>query len=195
MSEKKRITIMLCILGALALGNYFVHFSGKNLSGRSLFGNSDDLSFSPRHEQIAEQLGRTPSLSFSTTKTKQTTNAQKGRNPFVFGIDKRQEEARQQRMEDMRKAREENEILTQQAKEEHQEAEKVRFEGKIIGVITDSVQRTKQISVSMDKYIHVLRVGDHLLERFRLDAIEEEHALFTHLESGDEVEVKIDTIR
>ncbi len=109
MSEKKRMMALVLILVVLVGANWALRWSGRGAEGGAFWAEmSGELpAVSPRLQKTLELLQQTPSLSFQDGKRPAATTERgpNQRNPFIFGIDRRLEQERRERMAALEQAR------------------------------------------------------------------------------------------
>ena len=199
MSEKKRTLLLLAVLGLLFIANVVTRLGDEGFDATAFFNQNMDGSLSPRQERLLAELEKTPQLTFRNQADRAPIDATKGRNPFIFGVDRRQEEQRRQQMEQLKQAREEAVREAQQKAVEVVEPEPaVRFSGRYIGMMspsfrpTDGAKPNIMVSIFYEDQIHIMREGDELAG-FQLLSIEPERLQLRHRPSGEQLEVAIET--
>jgi len=190
MNDKKRMGILLGVLVLLAVVNIANWMGDEGFEGPGFFADNPELDFSPKFARTVEELDRIPLLNFGADRTWEPVNVTGQRNPFIFGLDRRQEEVRRQRMEDLEKQRE---AMTADLPEPVPVEVKPQFNGRVVGVMTDSRDGASMVSFSYNQEIHIIKEGQILAEKYRLVAVEDERILLLALETGEEIEIQVQT--
>ena len=189
MNEQKRMLLLLGLVAVLIIANLFVYMGEDNFDA-GMFGVDAELDVAPAIAKAVSDLEKLPRLDFDVSGNPEDPDVINRRNPFIFGVDRAAEVERQQRMEELRKAREVVEVV----KEPEPVVEKARFDGRVIGIMGSSQNQSNQmVSVSLDQEIHILRVGDQLKNRYRLTGVNQEQVTFLHLASGEEIRIRLET--
>ena len=193
MSEKRRITLMLILVGILISANLVNWLSQDGDSGL-FFAGLDSPEWSPALARRMSDIEATTELNFRTRKGDSEDESGEGRNPFIFGIDRQKERAQQERMAELAAARERMMAETrarQVAESEAAEPPQARFDGRIIGIMEDlGAQRTMLAIMLADEY-HVVGPGDDLAQRYKLLSVTDEQAVFLSLAESQEIEVAL----
>ena len=190
--ENKRQLIMLAVVVLLIIANLLVRMGGGGFEGGGLF-DDDDPQYTPRLQRVVADLERLPVLDFTTAKPAAEVDIAAQRNPFIFGVDKREEAKRQSIIEDLEKQRVEAEKARQAAlAAAPPEPEKPAFTGRVIGVMRDSRLQTARISIAHNNEIFILNTGDLFDTRWRFVAVENESVRFQNIEDGQEITLNID---
>ncbi len=190
MNNRKRMGMLLGCLVLLLIANVLIRWNDDPLEGRRLFGSSFNLDYSPRVEKIISDLERVPRLSFEMDRQREALDVVNLRNPFIFGVDRRKEAARKARLVEMEKAREAARKVA--APEPPPVVEDRAFDGRLIGVMMDSGGTARMISIILDAQINIVREGEILAGRYRLDKIGEQQIHFHDLETRKEIRIDVE---
>ena len=190
MNDKKRMTYLLVGLVVLIVANLYIYLSDDALDGASLFSSDLNLVASPRLERVISDLKEVRRLSFREGRAQAPSEERVSRNPFIFGIDREAEAERNRKMRDLEQARTEMErAIAQEAA--LPVVEETRFEGRIVGVMKDSVDESLMVSVSWRQEIYILQPGD-MVGGFILVDVTGGHVLFKDQNSGEEVKIDLE---
>jgi hypothetical protein len=194
MSEKKRMWVMLIAVGILIVANLFVYLPGDRFDASALFGEDTDLAYSARLERVIADMERLPRLDFTPSARSEAIDTVNQRNPFIFGVDRRLQEQRRQRMEELQKQRQMMEARAIAAQQEaaQPEEDQITFGGRLIGIMRDSSGNDGMVSIAYNGQIYILKVGEMLPEGFKLVALNSERVLFIHVDSGERFNIDID---
>ena len=192
MSDQKRKLLLLVLMGLLLAANLYRWFGDDGFDSVGFDFGDTDTTLSARHKLMVEDLARLPALSFTQRKAGQELDVSELRNPFIFGLDRRLQEQRQREMEALRLAREDavRNMQIQQAAADAEAAVAPRFDGRLVGVMTDSENGGSMISVALNDEIHILREGTVLANKFRLERIGAREIRFVTLDGGEPVTIR-----
>ncbi|MDJ0838967.1 MAG: hypothetical protein QNK37_20775 [Acidobacteriota bacterium] len=201
MNERKRQYIMLGLLVVLIAANLIFRVGGDSFAPGSLFSDDTDLenAYSARALRNMNTLDGLPALAFPTRKEQTGEKDEtEGRNPFIFGEDKRAREEAEARLAEMREKRAQAEAAAAKATElnpppvvTEPEPEPVRFSGEVLGSMQDARTGKRRISVRIKDDILIVGEGDRLPNSFTVAAITETEVRFREQTSGREVTVKL----
>lgn len=197
MNEKKRIAVMVVALVILIAVNLYFRWSKGDAEGSAFWSErtGEIPSVPARLQKTLALLQRIPSLSFQAKNdlTPSASRTPDQRNPFIFGVNRRLEAERRERMVALEQARTELENTRQEAQQAIGEPAPPVFEGEILGVLESRVNGEKTVSLLLDGEIIVLNLGDTLKHRLRLVALDYRRIIFQRLEDGEKIEVKLDS--
>lgn len=174
MNEKKRVQVMLTVVGVLILGNLYVHF-GDGASDIGVFSresgsiNAADRS---RADKAIEVIKRLPELSFAPKETTVKDNDDAARNPFLFGgPDPAVVAEHQRRQEELEEARTAAVAAAQAqmvAEATPPEPEKPTFPGKVLGVLASHEDGLIQFAVQLNEELLVVGLGETFDQKYQL---------------------------
>ncbi len=191
----RRVWILLAVLAVLAIANVWVQFSGGGSGVAALFENSggDAADLPPDVRRKADALEQLPRLSFRNNDVRPEAEPTAGRNPFLFGVDRRKQEADRRRMAELEQTRKQMEAARAAREEEKTaEPEVETFDGKVVGLMRKHGGGDAMVSVWFDNEIRVVRQGETLGGRFRVIAIEDARVRLLALRSNREIVIDLE---
>lgn len=174
MNEKKRVQVMLALVGVLILGNLYVHF-GDGASDIGVFRReSDQINAADRSraDKAIELIKRLPELSFAPKETTVKDSDEAARNPFLFGGPDpavvAEHQRRQEALEEARAAAVEAAQVQTAVEAAPAEPAKPTFPGKVLGVLASHEDGLIQFAVQLNEELLVVGLGETFDQKYQL---------------------------
>lgn len=196
MNPKLRLRILAGVFFALILANLYFRL-GDNSFERAMFWtdtNAIDAQYPATLQRTLDVINASPKLSFRN-QNPLSEEPEIGRNPFIFGIDRRAEAAQRERLAELQKAREE-------AREEAQaQAEPVveiveadpGFDGEILGIFENLENGVRKAAISTELGLQIVSAGDVIAKRYRVLDVNYARLRLHDMRKDRDIEVLVET--
>ena len=171
MNPKTRVRLLLIIFIGLIAANVYFRLGDSTFDGAGFWADGVELNnnISPSLTRKIEEIRQSPQLSFRKQQENKET-PRIGRNPFIFGVDRRAEASQQQRLADLQAKREE--MLAQAAEQPQTETvveeKDAPLDAEIVGIFENLENGVRKAAIRTDQGLQTVGKGDLLNRRYRV---------------------------
>jgi len=158
MANNRRIQLLI-LVAVLLMALRILDGMGQD-DNEFLWDSAHDWAIDdPKAERTIELLAKMPQLTFSQTQGSMDQD-KPGRNPFIYGIDRRAEREQQQRLDDLKQRMDAQEPFIVETIVE--EPTRPVFNGKVLGMMKNETSGQRRIAVMFQDELFILTTGDRL---------------------------------
>lgn len=194
MNPQLRVRLLLGIFILLIGANIYFRWGSSSLDRALFFGDGAtlDTQYSATLTRKMDEIRDSPLLSFRE-RTAITANDEAERNPFIFGVDRRQEAAQRERLEALAVARQEAmEAATAQPIEEVVVQETAAFKADVIGVFENLANGVRKATLSTEDGLFTVGAGDMIEGRFRVVSVSYQSIQLFDTQQKRDIELRVD---